>query len=503
MESYSFATRLRAQAAARPHAPAVTTGGRTRTYADLDALADRAAADLRGHGVRRGDRVAYLGPNGIAFAAVMYGASRLRAASLALNWRLPAAGLAAILADAEPSVLVAAPEQAEAAEAAARAAGFRGPVLPADGWPPPGPADPPPDDVPEPDDLAMLCYTSGTTGTPKGVMATNLTVLNHLARPGVYPYAGPDAVLLNCAPVFHAAGAGWLWVPAYQGAHLVLLAQADPPAVLDALRRHRVTAALLVPAVLRMLLDDPSLTDLPDLRTIVYGASPIAEPVLRRAMAAFPGAGFVQVYGMTETTGPVTRLDEAGHRDGTRLRTAGRPFDGIEVRVVEPGGDRDRAPGETGEVWVRGDQTTPGYWRAPEATAGLYAPGGWLRTGDAGFLDADGFLHLTDRIKDMIVSGGENVYAAEVENALASCPGVADVCVIGVPHPKWGETVKAVVVGTATAGEVIAHARARLAHYQCPTSVDFVAELPRNPAGKVLRRLVREPYWDDEPRYVT
>ncbi|MFC6935989.1 AMP-binding protein [Actinomadura yumaensis] len=370
MESYSFATRLRAQAAARPHAPAITTDGRTRTYADLDALADRAARSLRAHGAGPGDRVAYLGPNGIAFAAVMYGASRLRAVSLALNWRLPPAGLAAILADAEPDVLVVAPEHAALGDAAlAEAAAARGApggprVIVADGWPPAGPAEPI-DLAPEPGDLAMLCYTSGTTGAPKGVIVTNRTVRNHLRRPGVYPYAGPDAVLLNCAPVFHAAGAGWLWVPAFQGAHLVLLAEAAPAAIIDALERHRVTAALLVPAVLRTLLDDPALGEAPDLRTIVYGASPITETVLRRAMAAFPRAGFVQVYGMTETTGPVTRLDEAEHRAGTRLRSAGRPFDGVELRVVEPGTGEDRPPGTTGEVWVRSDQGTPGYWRAP------------------------------------------------------------------------------------------------------------------------------------------
>ncbi|MFI6517075.1 class I adenylate-forming enzyme family protein [Spirillospora sp. NPDC050679] len=502
-QSYSFATRLRAEAAARPDAPAVTTAEGAFTYAELDALADRAAHSLRGHGVGPGDRVAHLGPNAIAFAAVMYGASRLRAASVGLNWRLPARELAAVLADARPAVLVAAPEHARLAYDAFLEAGDPAvKLIVADGWPTAAPAEPI-DLAPEPGDLAMLCYTSGTTGAPKGVMATNEAVFNHLRRPGAYPYVDRDSVLLNCAPVFHAAGAGWVWVPGFHGAHLVLLAQADPDSILAALAEHKVTAALLVPAVLSLLLDHPRLPDLPDLRTIVYGASPITETALRRAMAAFPSAGFVQVYGMTETTGPVTRLDEADHREGARLRSAGRPYDGVELRVVEPGGDAGLPPGATGEIQVRADQTAPGYWRDEAATAELLRPGGWLRTGDAGHVDQDGYLHLTDRIKDMIVTGGENVYAGEVENVLAACPGVRDVCVVGVPDPKWGETVKAVVVGETTAAEVIDYARARLAHYKAPTSVDFVAELPRNPSGKVLRRLVREPYWDDEPRYVT
>ncbi len=285
--------------------------------------------------------------------------------------------------------------------------------------------------------------------------------------------------------------------------------------MLRAIEQHRVTEAFLVPAVLMMLLASPDLatTDVSSLRTIFYGASPISEDVLVRSMSAL-GCDFAQVYGLTETTGAITRLMPADHDPaGPRahlLRSAGRPFDHVQLRIVDATTGEELPAGEVGEVWTRSDQNMLGYWQKPEETGSVLSDEGWFRTGDAGWLDEDGYLFLHDRIKDMIVSGGENIYPAEVENALLAHPDVADAAVIGVPDERWGETVKAIVVAApgatddriALAADVTAATRDRLAHYKCPTSIDFVDALPRNPSGKVLKRELRKPYWPEDGRNI-
>jgi acyl-CoA synthetase (AMP-forming)/AMP-acid ligase II len=242
---------------------------------------------------------------------------------------------------------------------------------------------------------------------------------------------------------------------------------------------------------------------------IFYGASPISEDVLVKCMAAF-GCGFCQVYGMTETTGAIVSLpfedhDPEGPRRGL-LRSAGKPLDAVEIRIVDPDTGSAVPVGEVGEVQTRSPYNMAGYWRKPGETASTVDGGGWLRTGDAGYFDAGGYLYLHDRIKDMIVSGGENIYPAEVENVLLSHPAVVDAAVIGVPDPKWGETVKAVVVlapGTEiNETDLIAHCRANLAHYKCPTSFDTTDALPRNPSGKILKRELRAPYWAQQERAI-
>ena len=267
----------------------------------------------------------------------------------------------------------------------------------------------------------------------------------------------------------------------------------------------------VVPAVLMLLLATPALaaTDLSSLRLIFYGASPISEDVLVKCMAAF-GCAFCQVYGMTETTGAITALPFEDHDpDGPRrglLRSAGKPHASVGLRVVDPESGRDAALGEVGEVWTRSPYNMAGYWRKPEETAATIDAEGWLRTGDAGYFDAEGYLYLHDRIKDMVVSGGENIYPAEVENVLLSHPAIVDAAVIGVPDLKWGETVKAIVVlapGEALdEADVIAHCRANLAHYKCPTSVEATDTLPRNPSGKILKRELRAPYWAGKERSI-
>jgi long-chain acyl-CoA synthetase len=275
--------------------------------------------------------------------------------------------------------------------------------------------------------------------------------------------------------------------------------------------REGITEMFLVPAVLMFLLATPTLpsTDLSSLRLVFYGASPISEDVLVKCMAAF-GCAFCQVYGMTETTGAITSLSFEDHDpDGPRralLRSAGKPHESVQIRIVDPDSGRDAEVGHVGEVWTRSAYNMAGYWAKAQETAATVDEDGWLRTGDAGYFDGDGYLYLHDRIKDMIVTGGENVYPAEVENVILSHPDVVDAAVIGVPDERWGETVKAVVVvapGTELDERaVIAYCRDHLAHYKCPTSIDTTGFLPRNPSGKLLKRELRAPYWEGRDRSI-
>jgi long-chain acyl-CoA synthetase len=303
--------------------------------------------------------------------------------------------------------------------------------------------------------------------------------------------------------MFHIGGIGWTFVGLWNGATTILVSEFVPEAVLDIVEHRRVTNAVFVPTILQMLTAVPGAAerDYPALRSIAYGASPITTPVLKATLRTFR-CSLLGLYGLTETTGGVVQLDAADHDPGGPrehlLRSAGRPYPWVDLRIVDPVSGAPLRPGEMGEVWLRAPNVTPGYFNRPVETAAALTPDGWLRTGDGGYVDEDGYLFLTDRIKDMIVSGGENVYPVEVEEALAQHPDVVDVAVIGVPHERWGEAVKALVVrragSTSTAGELIAFARLRLAGYKLPRSIDFVAEFPRTPSGKVLKRDLRERY---------
>lgn len=314
----------------------------------------------------------------------------------------------------------------------------------------------------------------------------------------------PASVNLVCMPLFHMGGCAWAAVGMLAGAVSVIVRDFQPAAVLDILAREQVTNALFVPAMLNSMTQVPAAGTrrFPALRSIVYAGSPIAEETLLAAMRVFK-CDFVQVYGMTETSGGITELSATDHDPtGNRrhlLRSAGKPYPWVELRIVDLETGKEAPRDHVGEIWTRSPQNMAGYWNKPEETARTLVAAGWLRTGDAGYLDEQGYLYLTDRVKDMIVSGGENVYPAEVENALASHPAIAEVAVIGVPDDRWGETVKAMVVVKAGAraaeSDIIAFAKARLASYKCPTSVDFLAVLPRNPTGKVLKKDLRAPYW--------
>ncbi|MFC6882407.1 MULTISPECIES: long-chain-fatty-acid--CoA ligase [Actinomadura] len=504
---YRVVSIVRDHARERGEAPAVTGDGRTVTYAELDARSSRAARALLAAGLGPGARVAYVGRNAPEYFDVLFGAAKIGAVAAPVNWRLTPAEITAIVADARAEVTVLDAEFAGLADDLPGRAVVTGPGYEA--WLAAHPADDP-GFTGEPDDIVVQLYTSGTTGVPKGVQLSNanFSVGERMARR--WRLDG-SAVSLVPMPLFHIGGTGWALAGLYAGCRQVLVRDIDPVALVDTFERERITNAFIVPAVLQFMCQVPGARDrdYSALRAITYGASPITSEVLRTALETFRAPLF-QLYGMTETTGAIVQLDPEDHDPGGSrahlMRSAGRPYDWVEVRIADPAGEGDRGPGEVGEVLVRSAQNTPGYWARPAETAALLTGDGWLRTGDAGYLDADGYLFLTDRIKDMIVTGAENVYPIEVEEVLAAHPGIADVAVIGVPDERWGETVKAVVVArpdaSPTEEEILAYARERLAGFKRPRSVDFVDALPRNPSGKILKKDLRAPYWDGLDRAI-
>jgi acyl-CoA synthetase (AMP-forming)/AMP-acid ligase II len=316
---------------------------------------------------------------------------------------------------------------------------------------------------------------------------------------------GPDDTLVAVMPLFHVGGMNPDLACLAGGGRLVLVPVFDPQQALRTIETTRATRIGFVPAMINMLLQCPTCaeTDFSTVKTCVYGASPISEAVLNAARERF-GCRFLQMFGMTETCAAGTVLGCDDHRPEL-LRSCGRAWPEHEVRVTGEDG-QEVAPGEVGEIQIRGPAVMTGYWKRPEATADTITPEGWLKTGDAGHKDGAGYVFVYDRVKDMIVSGGENVYPAEVENAILGCPGVADAAVIGVPDPTWGEAVKAIVVrapGSEIEAEaVIAWTRERIAGFKTPKSVDFIDALPRNATNKVLRRVLREPYWAGHGRMV-
>lgn len=487
------------------------------TYAELDRRSNRVANGVVAAGMRPAARIALLAKNGLEFFELLFGAIKAGAVLVPVNFRLAPPEVAYVVNDAQAELFFVGRDYlALASQIRGELATVRSMIAvdaSADGWEAYAPwrdrhsADEP--GVPiAPGTVAVQMYTSGTTGHPKGAQLTHanfLTLLPLAVSTWGHWHAGD--VSLVCMPLFHIAGSGWGLVGLYAGAASIVLREVDPKAILAAIPRHRVTKTLFVPAVILFLMQQPECagTDFSSLKLILYGASPIPLDLLRRALDAFK-CEFAQVYGLTETTGAFTYLPPEDHRTDRpeRMKSCGRAHAGIELRIVDPSG-RTLPPRGIGEIVCRGAQVMLGYWNLRQDTASAIR-GGWFHTGDAGYLDEDGYLYIYDRVKDMIVSGGENVYPAEVESALFGHPAVADVAVIGVPDEKWGEAVKAIVVkkpGTElTEAELIAFARGRIGGYKLPKSVDFVAGLPRNPSGKLLKRELRKRYWEGRERQV-
>jgi len=347
--------------------------------------------------------------------------------------------------------------------------------------------------------------TSGTTGLPKGAMLTGANVLNTgLCLALEMPEMREGGRSLVCMPMFHIGGTGWAVWSMQEGMTLVFVREVVPEQMLDVIVRQKIEVALLVPSVMLFLteLSQARSADFASLKHITYGTAPISPDLLKRCIEIFK-CKFCQIYGLTETTGPFTCLPFE-HHQGEKLLSCGRPMFGAQSKVVGPNGE-DLPPGEVGEICYQGESLMAGYWARPEATAEVMRDG-WFHSGDAGYVDVNGFIFIKDRIKDMIVSGSENVYPAEVEAVLAGHPDIVECAVIGIPDKKWGETVKAVVVKRqgSTLNEVtlIEWVRGKIAGYKRPRSVDFIDRLPRNASGKLLKRTLREPYWQGYERRV-
>jgi len=491
----------RRRAEATPDLPAVIEPGRVTTFAELDQLSNRVAQALIADGVLPGDRVSYVGENAPSFLAVLYGASKMGAIPTALNFRLAEPEVAYILEHSGPAVVVLGRDQERLASVAAAQSSVKRVVTVADwdAWVDTESVDP--GYSRDPEATALMFYSSGTTGRPKGIELTGANLGQAIAAMHYVMELDTDCVALAPIPFFHVSGFGLAVVANVNGAALLLRNPTGPEDLCRILQEDAVTHAVAVPTVIQFLLGLPEVrtADWSALRYLVYGASPMPEPVLREATEVF-GCKFLQSYGLTESTGGVTILTPEDHlAGGERLRSVGRPMPNVPVRIVDPETLEDLPFGERGEVLIGGGHIMKGYWGNADATAAAITPDGWLRSGDGGSMDADGYVYLHDRLKDMIVSGGENVYPAEIESVLTGHPGVAQVAVIGVPSERWGESPMAVVVrspeGTdLTESELIEWSRERLAHFKCPVAVAFVEALPLNASGKLLKTELRATY---------
>jgi long-chain acyl-CoA synthetase len=516
----SLADIVRGHARERPDVSAVVYRGRTTTYSQLDRASNRVANGLIAAGIRPQARVAHLDKSSDAFFELLFGIAKAGAVIVSVNWRLAGPEIQHIVNDAEAEILFVGEEYFAVIEKIRDELKTVKQIVTL-----PGPAggrhlawdsfsvwrDRHPDRDPalpaKPGDTAVQFYTSGTTGLPKGAQLTNANFAWMLPLWTQSWLLGPKVPNLVCLPMFHIGGAGWGIAGLYSGATNHVVREFVPAEILETIERERLQVMLLVPAMILFLLQAPQIreTDLSSLRLIVYGAAPIPADLLKQALAVFK-CGFQQVYGLTETTGAITLLPPEDHLDADpkKLLSCGFAQKGVELRILDDDG-KEVPAGKVGEIAVRSPQIMGGYWRLPDATRRAIQ-GDWFLTGDAGYVDDRGYLYIYDRVKDMIVSGGENIYPAEVESALFGHPAVADVAVIGVPDERWGEAVKAVVVKKSGAelgeGELIGWARERIAGYKLPKSVDFVDALPRNPTGKILKREIRAPYWKGKQRQV-
>lgn len=505
-------------AATQPDKAAIRVDGAVWSYAALQTRVLQTVAALRRAGVKQGDRVGWLALNHPDYITLMCACFRIGAVLVAINARLVAREIAYILSDAGIDIIISESSFLPLVEDARATTGLGSVILldaPFEGRP--AFADWIAGHAPDaampaigPDDIALQLYTSGTTGFPKGALLTHRQLLGTIEKGALTGEAwgrwDGDDIALVAMPLFHIGGSGWALHALEAGATMVILPRPDVPGMVAAIASQRITRMFAVPAVLLAICQylETAPADLTSMTELYYGASPIPLDVLRRSMAAFPNAGFIQCYGATETCGTVVYLPPYDHdpAGNARMRGCGKPFPGNAVKIID-GDGQELAPGQVGEICIKSVSVMAGYHGKPEATAKAVVDG-WYLTGDAGYLDADGYLYIHDRVKDMIVSGAENIYPAEVENALHEHPAVADCAVIGVPDDRWGEAVKAIVVrkGDVTPEALIAFARERIAAYKVPKSVEFIDALPRNPSGKILKKDLREPFWAGRERKV-
>ncbi|MGH3943105.1 MAG: fatty acid--CoA ligase [Pseudonocardiaceae bacterium] len=516
---HTLAASIARQAEQRPDSVALHCEGREVSYQQLHRESNRTAHALHAAGLTPGDRVAYLGKESEHYYEIVLGCAKSGAVLVPINWRLTPGEVDHILRDSDTRLLFVEREFTGIAQrirpslptlgtivaldsAQARATGFLG-------WK----ADQPDTDldrIAEPADPVVQIYTSGTTGLPKGVVLPNhcfFTFGAAMVEHGLHwmDWRAEDISLISL-PGFQIAGLSWAMQGLTAGMTNVIMRMFVSQEALELIDRLGITTTFVAPAMLQMLLAEPSAG--PDsfrsLRKVVYGGSPISQTLLRQCLEVI-GCEFLQIYASTETGNVAVCLPPTDHYPGSPLLgAAGKAYPGVQVKIID-GAGRMLPPGESGEICVRTPAHMLEYWRLPESTAQTLVDG-WIHTGDAGHLNTDGYLFVGDRIKDMIIVAGQNVYPAEVEDALSRHPAVADVAVIGIPDERWGEAIHACVVlrpgQRATGRELMVSLNGRLAGYKVPTSYDFVEGLPRNPAGKVLRRTLRDPFWRHLDRQV-
>lgn len=497
-----------------PDRAALRTLGRTVPFGEFDRIANCVGNYLSTRVEQRRTLVGFIGRNSLDFYFALFGAAKTRSGLVIYNWRLSALELSVQIDDSgarfaiverdceplwstacallsEPPETIWIDEQTSLESIVAEA--------------PPQPYT----EYVELEDVAFQLYTSGTTGKPKGVMLTHggtnhMRLCEHLEP--AYSWRAGDS-FVNGLPNFHLLHIGIMLQCLYNGVTIDIVRQFDPAAMLHAITRMKPTLLTLTPTMLQMLLDHPAaaVTDFSSLRLTLYAGSPISLGLIKRAITVMPGQ-FMQFYGSTEAGGATMLLRPNEHDldDEQKLQSCGRPLPLIELRIIDAHGD-DVPEGERGELLIRQPSITKGYWRQPVLTAKTIRDG-WYRSGDIALRDADGFYYIIDRAKDMIVSGGENIYSAEVENVLSTHPAVASVAVIGVPDAQWGECVKALVIAkpgqVIVEADVIAYCRERLAAYKVPKSVDVMDEFPLVPSGKVSKKDLRAPFWKDHDRGV-
>ncbi len=505
-----------------PKKEAVVCGGKKWTYEAFYDRVNRLSRCLIDLGAGKDDKVAILHPNCHYFLEAYYGITQIGAISVPMNYRLSSREIAFILQDSESKLLIADPMfQGQVESIREEMKDVVGIIWTGEGGVKKESRDLnyemvldqmnfstlPEIRVTE-DDIAQIYYTSGTTGRPKGVMLSHKNVTTHALGTIAEVHLSDCDVWVHVAPLFHLADAWATWAITWVGGTHVLVREFDPKIVLETIEREKVTITNLIPAMLNLMVNHPEVGkfDYSSLRVLLSGGAPIAPEVVRKIVESFK-CDYIQTYGMTETSPYLTvsilkeHLKKLSYEDQLRFKSkTGREFIGVELKVVNDRGEEiGRDEKEVGEIIVRGDIVTKGYWKLPEETKKSIREG-WLYTGDMAVMDEEGYVTIVDRKKDMILTGGENVYSTEVENILYMHPAILECAIVGVPDPKWGEAVKGIIVlkpnQKATEGEIIQFCKDRIAHYKAPKSIDFVDALPRTGSGKIHKKGIRDKYWE-------
>jgi fatty-acyl-CoA synthase/long-chain acyl-CoA synthetase len=512
--SWALSDVIRAHARARADHPAIICEDRQLTYSQLHRESNRTARALLAEGLGPGSRIAFLGKESEFYYDLLYACAKSSMVLVPINWRLTSGEVDHILRDSDAELLLVEQEFLDLVAQLRDALPRLRTVVAADG--PAGPgggflawkAGQPTEDLDldgGPDTPVAQLYTSGTTGLPKGVVLAQrsfFAVRDALDSAGLdwIDWQPADKSLLT-VPGFHVGGLWWATQGFNAGITNVAMRMFVSKDAVSIIRRQGITTACVVPAMLQMMLAEPGVTrgDFATLRKVVYGGSPISESLLDRCIATI-GCDFAQIYGLTETGNTAVCLPPSSHVPGCpQLKAAGRPYPGIELKVIDAAGTPVPVAA-IGEICIKTPARMIEYWRLPDATAQTLI-GDWIHTGDAGYLDQDGYLYICDRIKDMIIVAGENVYPAEIENALAKHQAVAEAAVIGVPDERWGEAIYAFVVTKpgekVTPRELMLFLGTHIAAFKMPALFCFVEQIPRNPSGKILRRVLRDKFWAD------